>query len=221
MFGERSSVLAINGMCSSDSQCVSGNCQGNLCESSLGSKLFSLNTPEECIEASISNLASSSSSSGNSFPGRWVCTNVQANSTTFKSGCLYTSGPSLTNTPFTCTDYTAVSKLTTSKRLDSGSSNSGSYAEGLKDPMSVALLTMQMVFFCLLLMALSCQAFHKKRSIIVHFVLRRSLLTDVFAKYSYTFCLFALPVCVACVLPCMGEDGSPHPLSKLGGLLQT
>ena len=122
MFGQRSSVLAINGMCSSDSQCVSGNCQGNLCESSLGSKLFSLNTPEECIEASISNLASSSSSSGNSFPGRWVCTNVQANSTTFKSGCLYTSGPSLTNTPFTCTDYTAVSKLTTSKRLDSGSS---------------------------------------------------------------------------------------------------
>jgi hypothetical protein len=51
-----------------------------------------------------------------------------------------------------------------------------------------------MVFFCLLLMALSRQAFHKKRSIIVHFVLRRSLLTDVFAKYSYTFCLFALPV---------------------------
>ena len=146
------------------------------------------------MEASISNLASSSSSSGNSFPGRWVCTNVQANSTTFKSGCLYTSGPSLTNTPFTCADYTTVSKLTTSKRLDSGSSNSGSYAEGLKDPMSVELLTMQMVFFCLLLMARSCQAFHKKRSIMVHFVLRRSLLTDVFAKYSYTFCLFALPV---------------------------
>jgi len=69
-----------------------------------------------------------------------------------------------------------------------------SAAEGFKDPMSVALLTMQMVFFCLLLMALSCQAFHKKRSIIVHFVLRRTLLTDVFAKFSYTFYLFALPV---------------------------
>merc|ERR1711924_579763 len=57
-----------------------------------------------------------------------------------------------------------------------------------------ALLTMQQVFFCLLLMALSCQAFHKKRSIVVHLVLRRSLLSDVFGKYSYTFYLFQCAV---------------------------
>jgi len=68
------------------------------------------------------------------------------------------------------------------------------WATGFKDPRSVALLAMQQVFFCLLLMALSCQAFHKKRSIVVHFVLRRSLLSDVFGKYSYTFYLFQLPV---------------------------
>lgn len=67
-------------------------------------------------------------------------------------------------------------------------------AEGFKDPGSVALLAMQQVLFCLLLTALSCQAFHKKRSVVVHFVLRRSLLSDVFGKYSYTFYLFALPV---------------------------
>lgn len=62
-----------------------------------------------------------------------------------------------------------------------------------KDAFSVVLLTMQQVLFCLLLTALSCQVFHKKRSIVVHFVLRRSLLS-VFAKYSYPFYLFALPV---------------------------
>merc|ERR1719353_332529 len=67
-------------------------------------------------------------------------------------------------------------------------------AEGFKDPGSVALLAMQQVLFCLLLTALSCQAFHTKRSVVVHFVLRRSLLSDVFGKYSYTFYLFALPV---------------------------
>jgi hypothetical protein len=68
------------------------------------------------------------------------------------------------------------------------------WATGFKDPLSVALLAMQQVFFCLLLMALSCQAFHKKRSIVVHFVLRRSLLSDVFGKYSYAFYLFQIPV---------------------------
>merc|ERR1711924_468313 len=70
----------------------------------------------------------------------------------------------------------------------------GAVAEGFKDPGSVALLAMQQVLFCLLLTALSCQAFHKKRSVVVHFVLRRSLLSEVFGKYSYAFYLFQIPV---------------------------
>jgi hypothetical protein len=69
------------------------------------------------------------------------------------------------------------------------------FATGFTDSVSVILLSLQMVVFCMLLMALSCQVWHKKRSIIVHFVLRRSVLIDVFGKYSYAFYLFALPVC--------------------------
>ena len=69
-----------------------------------------------------------------------------------------------------------------------------SKAEGFSDLSSVLLLSSQMAIFCLLVLAFSCQIFHKKRSIVTHFVLRRSLFQGFFAKYSYTLYLSQLPV---------------------------
>jgi len=55
---------------------------------------------------------------------------------------------------------------------------------------SAIISAAQFVLFCLVLICLSCQAHHKKRSLIVFGIFERSIFSDFFGKYSYVFYLF-------------------------------
>jgi len=79
---------------------------------------------------------------------------------------------------------------------------------------TIAVSVAQPALFCIVLLCLSCQAYHKSRSIIVFFVLRRSILTDVFGKYSYTFYLIQLPLIFGPYIPFWACIGAPDDTCK-------
>ena len=57
-------------------------------------------------------------------------------------------------------------------------------------PTSVAVDATQQILFCLVLLCLSCQAHHKKRSLIVFGIFERSIVCDFLGRYSYVLYLF-------------------------------
>jgi hypothetical protein len=71
--------------------------------------------------------------------------------------------------------------------------------------------TIQPVLFGLMLLALSCQSYHKKRSLIVFTLFERDtlLLPSVFGRCSYTFYLFQIPLINGPWMPafvCLGDS---------------
>jgi len=57
-------------------------------------------------------------------------------------------------------------------------------------PKSIVIEGSQQILFCLVLMCLSCQAHHKKRSLVVFGIFERSVVRDFLGKYSYVLYLF-------------------------------
>jgi amino acid adenylation domain-containing protein len=55
----------------------------------------------------------------------------------------------------------------------------------------------QPVLFCFMLLCLSCQVYHRKRSVTVLLLFRRSVIADLFGKYSYAIYLFQIPLSLA------------------------
>jgi hypothetical protein len=118
---------SIDYYCTTDSQCLSRNCQAAKCHESFGATAFG-SSPELCKSTTSIDIGSSTATSTNAYPGQWVCTNEIPNSTRFKSGCLYSSGAALTSSTFTCTGFAAVTTLT--KRLDNGPTNKDAFIFG-------------------------------------------------------------------------------------------
>jgi len=57
-------------------------------------------------------------------------------------------------------------------------------------PKSVAISATQQILFCLVLLCLSCQAYHKKKSLVVFGIFERSIVCDFLGRYSYVLYLF-------------------------------
>jgi len=64
---------------------------------------------------------------------------------------------------------------------------------GNAQPLSI-VVAVQPVLYCIMILALSCQSYHKKRSVITFTLLERGPFYSFLGKYSYTFYLFQIPL---------------------------